>query len=565
MSKIIGNTTATPNPQPDWEQTDVTKADYIKNKPAVVGEKGDPFTYEDFTEEQLAELKGEKGADGRSILLYDGDYTTASLQAAIAKFNSTPKVGDLAIATGSGCLYEVTEILSDTHVKIERKANIKGVQGDSGVNGTDGTSIRYYSAALSVDSTTADISIEEYYVLVGDLLLDPNGLLFQVTEYDEDADVATIEYKMTISGGSGGGTTLYLHRFCFGFYDAGEAESNYGGVSGVAISTDSESFVGSSPIITNNYDIISVYYDHFDEWYSNEDGEGVANRGTVVGFNDDGTTMFYFGSESDSILHGFTEAIDIDDVTPLVVGGGSESSEKQRIDEIEQTVSDIQDDTIPELKHDLEAENTKLKERVLELELKGKELVGTIEGYNKDKRQIVVNGELNDFNIGADEEIYIETDYNLITFVIESCNYDDVVDKTYIVLCEDTDKPEIKVGDQAYARQNSTESAGGTKLYKHTLTSDECYPFDDGEASYFDKLVIINTSALEILDINCAVISDAITAYFVADDWTSTNKIVEWDDVNCCTIIYGGEIKIVLLQSSSGPGQMQVTDDVEEL
>lgn len=25
------------------------------------GEKGDPFTYEDFTEEQLAELKGDKG------------------------------------------------------------------------------------------------------------------------------------------------------------------------------------------------------------------------------------------------------------------------------------------------------------------------------------------------------------------------------------------------------------------------------------------------------------------------------------------------------------------------
>jgi hypothetical protein len=33
MAKIIGNTTATPNPQPDWAQTDKTKADYIKNKP----------------------------------------------------------------------------------------------------------------------------------------------------------------------------------------------------------------------------------------------------------------------------------------------------------------------------------------------------------------------------------------------------------------------------------------------------------------------------------------------------------------------------------------------------
>lgn len=36
MSKIIGNTTATPNPRPDWNQTDETKADYIKNKPAAI-------------------------------------------------------------------------------------------------------------------------------------------------------------------------------------------------------------------------------------------------------------------------------------------------------------------------------------------------------------------------------------------------------------------------------------------------------------------------------------------------------------------------------------------------
>lgn len=35
MSKIIGDTTATPNPRPDWLQTDETKADYIKNKPTL--------------------------------------------------------------------------------------------------------------------------------------------------------------------------------------------------------------------------------------------------------------------------------------------------------------------------------------------------------------------------------------------------------------------------------------------------------------------------------------------------------------------------------------------------
>ena len=36
MVKIIGNTTATSNPCPDWNQTDSTKADYIKNKPGFI-------------------------------------------------------------------------------------------------------------------------------------------------------------------------------------------------------------------------------------------------------------------------------------------------------------------------------------------------------------------------------------------------------------------------------------------------------------------------------------------------------------------------------------------------
>lgn len=33
--KIIGDTTATPNPHPDWNQNDSTKANYIENKPDV--------------------------------------------------------------------------------------------------------------------------------------------------------------------------------------------------------------------------------------------------------------------------------------------------------------------------------------------------------------------------------------------------------------------------------------------------------------------------------------------------------------------------------------------------
>ena len=36
IREIIGNTTATPNPRPDWSQQDDSKADYIKNKPEAM-------------------------------------------------------------------------------------------------------------------------------------------------------------------------------------------------------------------------------------------------------------------------------------------------------------------------------------------------------------------------------------------------------------------------------------------------------------------------------------------------------------------------------------------------
>jgi hypothetical protein len=53
--KIRGNTIVTPIPKPDWNQTDPTKADYIKNKPDL-SEVGTPEVYAatyDFASESL--------------------------------------------------------------------------------------------------------------------------------------------------------------------------------------------------------------------------------------------------------------------------------------------------------------------------------------------------------------------------------------------------------------------------------------------------------------------------------------------------------------------------------
>ena len=56
MAKIIGNTTAIPNPQPDWNQTDETKADFIKNKP--IGEGGGVNTFYTNTDPLLNDTGG---------------------------------------------------------------------------------------------------------------------------------------------------------------------------------------------------------------------------------------------------------------------------------------------------------------------------------------------------------------------------------------------------------------------------------------------------------------------------------------------------------------------------
>ena len=95
MREIIGNTTATPNPRPDWAQTDPTKADYIKNKPDGLATK----TYVDAKIEEVCsatyttqtvtlytELWGDLNADGNIIHLktVDGMTADALVEAAIA-------------------------------------------------------------------------------------------------------------------------------------------------------------------------------------------------------------------------------------------------------------------------------------------------------------------------------------------------------------------------------------------------------------------------------------------------------------------------------------------------
>lgn len=66
IREIIGNTTATPNPRPDWNQTDETKADYIKNKPAAIYLYDFVFGEADGLDDVI-EMKDISNLEGRKV------------------------------------------------------------------------------------------------------------------------------------------------------------------------------------------------------------------------------------------------------------------------------------------------------------------------------------------------------------------------------------------------------------------------------------------------------------------------------------------------------------------
>lgn len=90
----------------------------IKGDVGEKGEKGDPFTYEDFTEEQLASLKGEKGDKGQ-----DGTITFEELT-------------DEQKATLKGDKGDKGDAFTFEDFTEAQLASLKGEKGDKGADGT---------------------------------------------------------------------------------------------------------------------------------------------------------------------------------------------------------------------------------------------------------------------------------------------------------------------------------------------------------------------------------------------------------------------------------------------
>ena len=90
-------------------RVDTAVTEYLTANPPQKGDKGDPFTYEDFTAEQLAALKGEPGNDGVSPTITEsksGKVTTVTVTDATGTHSFT--INDGADGGGSGDMSKAT-------------------------------------------------------------------------------------------------------------------------------------------------------------------------------------------------------------------------------------------------------------------------------------------------------------------------------------------------------------------------------------------------------------------------------------------------------------------------
>lgn len=113
---------------------------------ALKGEKGDAFTYSDFTAEQLAALKGEKGDTGSGLRILGYYETLTALESAV----TNPSVGD-AYGIGSSEPYNIY-IYTDINGWVNNGA-LQGAKGEDGHTPEKG--IDYFTDADKQEIATA--------------------------------------------------------------------------------------------------------------------------------------------------------------------------------------------------------------------------------------------------------------------------------------------------------------------------------------------------------------------------------------------------------------------------
>lgn len=134
MAKIIGNVTTTPMAVSDWNQTDETKADYIKNKPIVL------------TEDEIINLIEEKSED----VNVQSDWVQTD-ETKVDYIKNKPTLGDLATKS----TVAKTDLATDVQASLDK--------ADSAIQSVDDKVDKVVGKGLS----TNDYTTEEKTKLTG--------------------------------------------------------------------------------------------------------------------------------------------------------------------------------------------------------------------------------------------------------------------------------------------------------------------------------------------------------------------------------------------------------------
>ena len=178
---------------------------------ALKGEKGDPFTYNDFTPEQLLALKGENGINGKS-----------AYQLAVEKGFAGTEVEWIASLKGKNGIdgksaYQLAVEKGFVGTETEWIASLKGKNGLQGIQGPKGdnyqiTEADYAAIAgmVSVPSKTSELTNDSNFItevkLNGEPVVNKDGSInLQLGSLDTTLG-ETITCNQTIGGISAGTT-----------------------------------------------------------------------------------------------------------------------------------------------------------------------------------------------------------------------------------------------------------------------------------------------------------------------------------------------------------------------
>lgn len=169
------------------------------------GEKGDPFTYADFTKEQLAALKGERGQDGytpqKNVDYFDGargekgdpftydDFTEAQLAALKGESGQdgyTPQKGIDYFDGAKGDPFTYEDFTPEQLAVLKGERGQKGDTGEKGQNGADGKSAYETAKEGGYAGTESEFAAALAAAVKAGVLVD---------------DVTGEKYRLGVSGG----------------------------------------------------------------------------------------------------------------------------------------------------------------------------------------------------------------------------------------------------------------------------------------------------------------------------------------------------------------------------